>query len=346
MKHLRFTFFFIGLSFSVVFITYAQTNQGKTERIKVHGAALEGNLSNDSPDRDVSVYLPPSYQTEPNRHYPVIYMLHGFTDSDSQWFGFEEHWINLPQILDQSLAEENSREMIVVMPNAYNRFKGSFYSSSITVGDWETFIAEELVAYIDNHYRTLPQADSRGLAGHSMGGYGSIRLGMQYPDVFSSIYLLSPCCMSPSTSGNTEAMQQAEAVSTVEEIDKQSFFVLATLATAAAWAPNPTNPPFYMDLPTKNGKVIPEITNKLTANATLAVIDQHIPALKSLEAIAFDVGNDDRGIAAASKELDKVLNNYGITHSFEVYEGNHVNRIATRILTKMLPFFTEHLDFE
>ena len=346
MKHLFQITLLLWLSCLFVLPIYAQTKQGTVERIKVHGTSLEGNLSGDSPDRDVSVYLPPTYQSEANRRYPVIYMLHGFTDSDSQWFGFEEHWINLPEILDQALAEENSREVIVVMPNAYTRFQGSMYSTSATIGDWETFIAKELVAYIDSHYRTLPQADSRGLAGHSMGGYGTMRIGMQYPDVFSSIYLLSPCCMSPRTGGNTDAQRQAEAVSNVEQIDEQSFFVLATLASAAAWAPNPTKPPFYMDLPTKDGEVIPEVANKMAANATLVVVDQHIPHIKRLKAIAFDVGNEDRGIAAASKELDQVLSNYSIEHTFEVYEGDHVNRIAERIRTKMLPFFSAHLSFE
>src|SRR5699024_4087123 len=98
-------------------------------------------------------------------------------------------------VIEQSLEEGLSEEMIIVMPNAYNSFKGSMYASSATIGDWETFIAKELVAYIDSNYRTLPYVKSRGLAGHSMGGYGTIRLGMKYPEVFSSIYMLSPCCM-------------------------------------------------------------------------------------------------------------------------------------------------------
>ena len=80
-------------------------------------------------------------------------MLHGFTDNDSQWFGWEEHWINLHEVIDQSPAEGKTKEMIVVMPNAYNRFKGSMYSSSITIGDWETFVARELVAHIEEHFQ-------------------------------------------------------------------------------------------------------------------------------------------------------------------------------------------------
>ncbi|HKQ74443.1 MAG TPA: alpha/beta hydrolase-fold protein, partial [Blastocatellia bacterium] len=169
-----------------------QAKQGTVERIKVHGKSLEGNLDGDSPDRDVSIYLPPSYKTEKNRRYPVVYMLHGFTDDDAKWFGVGgvKHWINLPDVINKALADGKTREMIVVMPNAFTRFKGSMYSNSVTIGDWETFVTKELVAHIDSNYRTLAQTSSRGLAGHSMGGYGTMRLGMKSPDVFSSIYAL------------------------------------------------------------------------------------------------------------------------------------------------------------
>ena len=143
----------ICLIFSVA--VFAQIKQGAIQRIKVHGKSLEGNLDGDSPDREVSIYLPPSYKTEKNRRYPVVYMLHGFTDNDGQWFGVVKHWINLPDVINKALADGKTREMIVVMPNGFTRFKGSMYSNSITVGDWETFVTKELVSYIDANYRTL-----------------------------------------------------------------------------------------------------------------------------------------------------------------------------------------------
>ena len=99
------------------------------ERIKVHGKALEGNLEGDSPDRDVSIYLPPSYATEQSRRYPVIYLLHGYTDNDDLWFGSKPHFINVPTVTDKALAS-GAREMIIVMPNAYTAYQGSMYSSS------------------------------------------------------------------------------------------------------------------------------------------------------------------------------------------------------------------------
>jgi enterochelin esterase-like enzyme len=274
-------------------------------------------------------------------------MLHGYTDSDEQWFGFTKHWINLSQILDKAMSGGGSREMIVVMPNAYTRFQGSMYSSSVTTGDWETYVAKDLVGYIDAHYRTLAHRDSRGLAGHSMGGYGAMRIGMKNPEVFSSIYLLSPCCLGPRTGGqaNPERMAKIEAIQTMEEFEKADFGTKATFAAAAAWTPNPANPPFYLDLPFQDGEPRPKVIARLTANAPLAMIDSYIANLAELKAIAFDAGDEDRGIAASIRELDGILNKYDIEHAFEIYPGDHINRVADRISEKVLPFFSENLAF-
>ena len=332
-------------------MAYSQTIQplkGSVERIKVHGKGLEGNLSGDSPDRDVSVYLPPSYKTDKKRRYPVVYLLHGFTDSDDKWYGFTKHWINLPAVVDKAFIDGKARDMIIVTPNAYTRYFGSMYSNSITTGNWEDYVAKELVGYIDSHYRTIATANSRGLTGHSMGGYGTIRIGQKYPDVFSSIYLLSPCCMGPASNApqNPEASAKLEAIQTVADLEKADFMTKAAFASAAAWAPNPTKAPFYLDLPVQNGQPQPMVTAKFTANAPLAMLDQHISSIRQLHAIAFDAGDKDKSIAATINLLNEALNGYKITHTFEIYEGDHLNRIAERIETKVLPFFTTNLSFE
>lgn len=326
-----------------VFSAFAQ--KGSKERIKIHSVALEENLAGDPADRDVTVYLPPSYASNPDSRYPVLYMLHGFTDSDSQWFGWEKHWINLQDVIEQSIAEGLSKDMIVVMPNAYNRFKGSMYASSATVGDWETFVTKELVGHIDANYRTLADKASRGLSGHSMGGYGTLRLGMKYPDVFSSIYALSPCCMDGGATTNTELITKLEGF-TADQLQDASFFEIATLATSAAFAPNPQNPPFYLDLPAKNGQANQEVVNKIIANRTLSIVDQYIPNLKKLKAIGMDAGLQDQGISASTKKLHELLEAYQIPHQYESYEGDHLNRISERIRTKALPFFSENLNFQ
>jgi S-formylglutathione hydrolase len=316
---------------------------GKVERIKVHGKALEGNLEGDSPDRDVSIYLPPSYATERNRRYPVIYLLHGYTDRDDLWFGSEQHFINVPAVTDKALAS-GVREMIIVMPNAFTVYAGSMYSSSATTGDWEAFIARDLVSYVDSHYRTIPDAMSRGLAGHSMGGYGTVRIGMKNPEVFSSLYILSPCCMSASI--NPRPSPKAEAIHSAADLAQADFGTKAQIASAAAWSPNPKNPPLFFDLPYKNGEVQPAIVAKWAANAPLAMIDEYILNLRKMHAIAMDAGDKDEPIASTVRTLDQILTSYDIPHSFEIYSGNHVSGIADRMETKTLPFFSKNLSFD
>src|SRR5688572_22721403 len=154
----------VGIAQNSLFQPLAQLQtelKGKLERITVHGKSLEGNLEGISADRDVFVYLPPSYEREPDRRYPVVYTLHGYGLRAQQWVGFA----NVAG-LERGLAAGTTREMILVSPDAYTLQNGSFYSNSRTTGHWETFIAVELVNHIDEHYRTIPDRTSRGLAGH------------------------------------------------------------------------------------------------------------------------------------------------------------------------------------
>ena len=139
---------------------------GKLVDLKVHSPALEGNLLGDSADRNVIVYLPPSYDTSSTQRYPVVCLLHGYTGNPGGMVQF----LSLKTVMDTLVAEGKVQEMIFVMPDAHNKYLGSWYVNSATTGNWEDFITQELVEYIDSNYRTLPRAASRGIAGISMGG--------------------------------------------------------------------------------------------------------------------------------------------------------------------------------
>jgi pimeloyl-ACP methyl ester carboxylesterase len=309
------------------------------EHIKVHGTALEGNLEGDAVDRDVFVFLPPGYAHEKSRHYPVVYALHGYSIGAEQW----SHEIHVPQTIEGAFAQ-GAQEMIVVLPDSKTLHNGSMYSSSVTTGDFERFVSHDLVAYIDAHYRTIPERSSRGLVGHSMGGYGATRIGMKHPDVFGSLYIMSPCCLSPEPAGpaNPEIDKALEAVKTPEDSAKLGFFPRATLARAAAWSPDPKNPPLYLDLPTKDGQPQPEVLAKWTANAPLAFADQYIGALRQYRAIAMDVGDQD-GLRVDSGKLHDVLDKYGIVNSFEIYPGTHTSKVADRFQNHVIPLFSKNL---
>jgi S-formylglutathione hydrolase FrmB len=180
-----------------------------------------------------------------------------------------------------------------------------------------------------------------------MGGYGAIRIGMKRPDVFSSLYVLSGCCLTAALAPRPEAMAAAEQIRTREDAEKaaqgRGFGSSVNLAEAAAWSPNPANPPLYLDLPMKDGKVRPEIVAKWAANAPLAMIDQYVPSLKRYRAIAIDVGTKDN-LLASNKALEQAMTRYGIAHTYEEYDGDHTNRVADRIEMHVLPFFSSNLS--
>ncbi|MGA2851302.1 MAG: alpha/beta fold hydrolase [Terracidiphilus sp.] len=312
------------------------------ERIKIHGAALEGNLENDAVDRDVIVFLPPSYATEKHRRYPVVYALHGYSIGAEQWSGE----IHVPQTIEGAFAQ-GSKEMIVVLPDSKTVHNGSMYSSSATTGDFEKYISHDVVAYMDAHYRTLAKRESRGLVGHSMGGYGATRIGMKHSDVFGSLYIMSPCCLSARAGGppNPELEKTLESVKTPEDSAKLPFFARAQLASAAAWSPDPKNPPLYLDLPMKDGTPQPEVLAKWAANSPLAFVDQYIGNLRQYHAIAMDVGDQD-GLRVDAGKLHGVFDNYGITNSFEIYPGTHTSAVADRFQNHVMPFFSRNLCFE
>ena len=309
--------------------------EARTERIKVHGASLEGNLDGNSPDRDVFVFLPPSYDESANKRYPVVYFLHGYSVGIDAYDGLA----HFQEAVDQAAAAGN--EVIMVVPDANTKYKGAMYGASVTTGDFPRYVATELVSYIDAHYRTIANPASRGLSGHSMGAFGTLKIAMMYPGVFSSIYAMAPCCLSPS---NMTAEQLATvAALTPEQIASGAGFALATPATLAAWAPDPSNPPHYVSTGVKDGVVDPLLLARLHANSPLVLLPQYLPAMKALEAIRVEVGDKDfllRDDTWMHEELDR----FGVTHEWKMFEGDHGNRVNARIRSELLPFFGAHLD--
>ena len=312
------------------------------ERITIHGAALEGNLEGNAVDRVALVFLPPGYANERSRRDPVVYALHGYSIGAEQWAGE----IHVPQTIEGALAL-GSRELIVVLPDSKTLHNGSMYSSSVTTGDFERYIVHDVVEYIDAHYRTLPRRESRGLVGHSMGGYGASRLGMRHPEVFGSLYIMSPCCMSARGTGPNGADLEKTVAGMKAPSDSAAlpFFPRAQLAAAAAWSPNPKKPPLFLDLPTKDGAPQPEVLARWAANAPLAFVDQYVGNLRQYRAISMDVGDQD-GLRADAARLHDIMDAYGIANRFEVYQGTHTSKVADRFQNHVMPFFSGSLSFE
>jgi enterochelin esterase-like enzyme len=308
---------------------------------KVRSASIAGNLLGTPADRNVYVVLPPSYAREPKRRYPVVYALHGFSIGADQWL----KELHAPDTIQAAFAK-GTPEMILVFPDSKNEYGGAFYSSSPVTGDFESFVADELIDYIDRKYRTIASPEARGLVGHSMGGYGAARIGIRHAERYGALYLMSACCLAPL---GTQGLDSADAkvlgkLPDIASAKGLPFKQIGALALGAAFSPNPNKPPFYIDLPIdEDGKERPEILAKRTANAPIAFLDQYAVKLRHYRAIAVDVGDQDSLVADARK-MHEALDAYRIPNSLDIYAGTHISRVAFRLQDHVLPFFGRTLS--
>lgn len=143
--------------------TRSGANKGTLTTVRIDSPALAGNLIGEKTERPISVYLPPTYDSTTTR-YPVVYYLPGFADTTMG--------ISLPGSIDTLIEARKIQEMIVVVVPGNNLVGGGFYVNSPVTGNWEDFVVQDVVGYVDRQYRTLARAESRGLSGHSMGGFG------------------------------------------------------------------------------------------------------------------------------------------------------------------------------
>ncbi len=334
---------------------FARIPVGRLVTISIDSAALKGNMLGDPSVQEADVYLPPGYVTDTAKRYPVVYLLHGYTGVKESWTKFGYQGLKLADSMDALIAEGKSKEMIIVAPNAKNAFLGSFYTDSPVTGGWATYISKELVERIDREFRTISDPSGRGIAGHSMGGYGAMILGMTNPKVYGAIYALSPCCMAFEGDIGPEAAEMPKAIAVTDLADlrqkpAENLFTTFYTGLAAAFSPNPGNKEFYVSYPFKmeNGKVVPNepAYSEWRARMPLYLVEEYRENLHGLRGLAFDVGENEEypHISQSTRELSQKLAELKIPHTFSVYPvGDHSGKIRERLENFVIPFFSRTL---
>lgn len=330
---------------------------GEIVGVTVPAPALAGNLLGDPAEQPAAIYLPPGYR-ESTRRYPVLYLLHGIGDSPDVWVEGAYQGMEIRATLDSLIGADAIQPMIVVMPNGTNRYVGSYYEDSPVSGDWRTFIARDLVEYVDAHYRTIAHAESRGIAGHSMGGYGSIVVAMHHPGLVSAVWAMNPCCLAMVEDLEFEnpAVRGALRIETLEDFDAalaaRDFYPVAVIALASVFSPRPDLPPLYVDLPFReeDDRLVPAepAYSRWRAAVPAARARAHREALAGLRALRVDTAfTDEFGhIPPAARMFADTLAVLEVPHVFEMYEGDHRNRIRERVTELVLPWFSRLLEGE
>jgi S-formylglutathione hydrolase FrmB len=324
--------------------------QGQLVVRRFTAPSLEGNRAGEPAERRVSIYLPPGY-SHSGHAYPVLYYLHGYSFSDSSTVA----WLDLVHLMDTAIAAGLVRPMIVVIPDNYTRYGGSWYTNSSFTGHWADYVAKDVVNYVDRHFRTLSNRDSRCVAGVSMGGNGALRMGMLFPETFGSVYASSAAILDWSEGINPAipAFREIARAQTEKDIDEGSrAWIMADVART--WSPDASRPPFYADMPaTYMGDSLvtdTAVVRKWEANLPFHMIDDHVAALKSLRALKMDWGRNDENQfnPATNLAFSQKLEHLGVRHFAEAYLGGHADRIpgtAGRFYTEVLPFCNTYLRF-
>lgn len=335
---------------------YAQLTGGTIIRKKFTATSLLSNQVGESPERNVSVYLPPGYESS-TQSYPVIYFLHGYTGNDSLLMN---EWLHMKMLLDTAILSGKISPVIFVAPNSYTKLGGSFYTNSDIAGKWADYIAIDVVKYIDANFKTIPKKESRGLAGHSMGGFGALKIGMQYANVFGVVYSLSPAMIDwyGDFSIDNPAFYKAATYESEEDAmsnlhTAEGFYATIFNAMGRAFSSSTGAGKLQIVLPViliNNKRVIDEkVLRKWNKELPYNMIETYKENLLSLTALKIDWGRNEEflHIPVTAMRYSKKLEKNNIPHFAEEYLGNHNNMqngFNGRIYTELLPFFNDYLN--
>lgn len=327
---------------------------GQVLEVEVSAPSLDGNLLGTPSVQTAVVYLPPAYDQEPDRRFPVVYLLHGIFDDHGVWIENYE----VPAIFDRLFQEGPAAQVIAVMPDGGNQYGGGYYRNSSTSGHWADYITDDLIGFVDENYRTLATPESRAVVGHSMGGYGALHLAMQHPGVFSVVWALSPCCLAPLEDlgfGN-DAWRRASSIVGPEDIqalvENRDFYPIAILGILTAFSPDPDNGPVYGQFPFEvvRGEINldQEIFDAYLDEFPIRQMRAARENLRELRGLGIDVGLGDQflHIPAGAMELSQRLGEERVPHQLDVYAGDHRQLVGQRLEEVVLPWVVERVEFE
>lgn len=326
--------------------------------VQIPAPSLQNNMVDEDSEQEIGIYLPPSYHVS-EKEYPVVYFLPGFGDFNSTYIN------TFAKSMNELTAENEINELIIVTVCGINKLGGSFYSNSSISGNWEDFVTKDVINYMDKNYRTIKSADARGIAGHSMGGFGTVSLVMNTQGIFSCAYSMSPGLFDEK--GLSASPLDLELIETkiaeyadMDEDAARTAYLdyIATLtwpknftfAYGSTFAGDPSGKAPYIKLPQKaaDGTYQQDDVWDLYESGygnLLEKIDLYKDNLMALKGFVIDYGTKDEfsWIPEGCEYFSQQLKAHEIPHDLVSYEGFHQSQVYGRIKDEVLPFFIKHL---
>jgi hypothetical protein len=321
---------------------------------ELRSEAIAHNKIGIDPQRHFLVYLPADYDESSPQRYPVIYFLPN-PFQDNYRFDFDHH--DAQNLFDRAITSGVITKFILVTVDMTTPIGTSWSANSSVTGNWEDFMIQELLPYIDANFKTLPSRDSRGITGIFIGGYGAIRFGMRHSDVFGSVYAMHPVGTGTGVSVSM-MLPDWNILANAKSMDdvKKDFRTQIFTTMFQAFLPNPDKPPLYIDLLARREGdrllIDTKLMDRFRNNFYLeTMIPQYADNLKSLRGFKFDWsrldGNYDH--IWANQNLTRKLNEFGVPHEAEEFNGPPSGDadwgVDGRFYSEVLPFFQKHLVF-
>ncbi len=312
---------------------------GHLDELEIDSEALAGNPLGDPSTRPLWVYVPPGYEDEPDRRYPVVHVIQGLTGQLDMWRNRDAFRPTYPEAVDELFADGDAEgpvpPTIVVFVDCWTSIGGSQFLNSPAVGRYHDYLCEEVVPLVDGRYRT--RTDRRGIQGKSSGGYGAMVTAMLRPDLFCALAshagdALFEACYLPDFREAMRALREYEGsfdrfwedLRSRPALAKPSDAVLLNVwCMAACYSADPDGAvrlPFEIE----TGRLIDEVWARWLAWDPVRMVAGRADALRTMRAIWLDAGTKDEyyldvGAIAVSKELERI----SVSHTLELFEAGH-----------------------
>ena len=317
--------------------------RGKIELPRFESRLLAGNLLGDPSEREVLVYLPPSYDasvgSQPGRRrFPVVVVLPSYAAGHRSLTNYRVWEPDTFERYESLLERGEAEEAILVSPDCMTRWGGSQFLDSSATGPYQSYVIDEVLPFVDARYRTIPEREARAVLGRSSGGFGALRFGLDRPDVFCAYVSHAGDCafeasIRPSFTSVAITFDRAGGVASfLESFARQGprgsgdFEAIMTIATAAAYAPEPDAPFPHCALPFDLATALPieETWARWCAHDPLVRLQRDPDGMKDAALIFLDAGDrDEHGLQLGARRMAQALRERGATIVHEEFPGGH-----------------------
>jgi len=315
--------------------------RGRLDELAIDSEALTANPLGDPHRRPLYVYTPPSYDQQPDRRFPSVYLLQGLTGQVDMWRARKAFTRTTPEAVDDWFSTEGAAPAVVVYVDAWTSLGGAQFLDSPATGRYHTYLCDEVVPFVDARYRTLAEAAHRGVAGKSSGGYGAMVTPMLRSDVFGGLAThagdaLFEACYLP------EFREVARALRDVYDGSYDAFWadfrsrpgrskrtdgVLLNAWCMAACYSADADGTVRLPFDPSTGRLIGEVWDRWLAWDPVRMVASRSDALRGLRAVWIDAGRgDDFYLDLGAQAFHAELAAIGVDDDrvrFELFDGTH-----------------------